>query len=166
MLISREKREKILDLLEKLCETSSMSKKTLGQTIRSYHVSCPFIIMCFLFYSPQWVVTIHAFNLMAVFFIFFLFNGCLLTKLEHRLCGDNYTIADPFIEYLGMELNARNRMIISYFIAISYFIFFFIVYYYRFYFKKATKIVKPVIDVIEKLVPNIVPTELIPTTIL
>jgi hypothetical protein len=154
MLVSKEKRNQILDYLERLCETSNLSKKTLGQTMRSYHVSCPFMVLMFLFYCPQWIVTVHAFNLMCVFFLFFVFNGCLLTMLEHRLCGDNYTISDPFIEYTGLELNSKNRMIVSYFIAIGYFIFFFIVYYYRFYFKKAVK-----------AIPTIV-TELIPTTIL
>ena len=136
MFVSKESRTKILDFLEKLCETSRMSKKTLGYTMRSYHVSCPFLLMIFLFYGPQWAVTMHAINLSAVFLLFFVFNGCILTMLEHRLCGDEYTIADPFIEHLGMELNSRNRMIVSYCIAVSYFIFFFLVYYYRFYFNK------------------------------
>ena len=136
MFISKETRTKILDFLEKLCETSKMSKKTLGYTMRSYHVSAPFLVMIFLFYGPQWAVTIHAMNLIIIFLLFFAFNGCLLTMLEHRLCGDEFTIADPFIEHLGMELNSRNRMIISYCIAVSFFTFFFIVYYYRFYFRK------------------------------
>jgi hypothetical protein len=153
MFFNKEQRIKIVDLLEKLCETSNLSKKTLGYTMRSYHVSCPFIIMCFLFYSPQWVVTIHALNLIGVFIFFFIFNGCLLTMLEQRLCGDNYTISDPFIEQMGMELNTKNRLRVSYFIAISYFMFFFLVYYYRFYFRKATKLVKPMTNIIKKLTP-------------
>ena len=71
---------------------------------------------------------------------------CVLTMLEHRLCGDEFTIADPFIEVIGIELNSRNRMLISYWIAVSYFMFFFLVYYYRFYFKtKAVKILNEII---------------------
>ena len=92
--------------------------------------------MLLLFYGSQLVVTISAINLIAVFTCFFMFNGCVLTMLEHRLCGDEFTIADPFIEGLDLELNSRNRMLISYCIAVSYFMFFFLVYYYRFYFKK------------------------------
>ena len=154
MLISKEQRTKIVDLLEGLCETSNLSKKTLGYTMRSYHVGCPLILMVFLFYSPQWVVTVHALNLIGVFICFYIFGGCLLTMLEHRLCGDDYTIADPFIEQMGIELNGKNRMRVSYCIAIGYFIFFFLVYYFRFYFKKGTK--KIVTKVIEKMVPNVV----------
>jgi hypothetical protein len=56
--------------------------------------------------------------------------------LEHRLCGDEYTIADPFIEMLGIEINSQNRVVVSYFIAIGYFTLLFLIFYYRFYFNK------------------------------
>lgn len=136
-MLNREQKTKIIDYLEKLCETSSISKKTLGNTIRSYHVSMPFVVIILLFYASQWCVTITALSLMGVFFMFFITNGCLLTMLEHRLCGDEFTIADPFIETMHMELNSKNRVLISYFIAIGFFIFFFLVYFYRFYMKKS-----------------------------
>jgi len=136
-MLNREQKTKIIDYLEKLCETSSISKKTLGNTIRSYHVSMPFVVIILLFYASQWCVTLAALSLMGVFFMFFITNGCLLTMLEHRLCGDEFTIADPFIEKMGMELNSKNRVLISYFIAIGFFIFFFLVYFYRFYMKKS-----------------------------
>ena len=171
MLVSKETRKNILDFLERLCETSNMSKKTLGYTMRSYHVSCPFIVMIFLFYGPQWAVTIHAFNLICIFFLFtVIFNGCLLTMLEHRLCGDEYTISDPFIEQLGLELNSRNRMIVSYFIAIGYFIFFFLVYFYRFYFRKVANMASKVVTIpsaVSSVVSSVVSSAIplgIPTT--
>ena len=135
MFINKEQKTKILDYLEEWCKTSKISPKTLGYTIRSYHVSCPFLVMILLFYGSQLAVTITAMNLFAVFIMFFMFNGCILSMLEHRLCGDEYTIADPFIEYLDMDSTSKNRMLISYFIAVSYFMFFFLVYYFRFYYK-------------------------------
>ena len=135
MIIGKEQKVKILDYLEEQCGKSRISKKTLGYTIRSYHISCPFIIMLLLFYGSQLVVTVAFLNLLMVLTCFFMFNGCMLTMLEHRLCGDEFTIADPFIEYLGMESHSRNRMLISYCIAVSYFAFFLLVYYYRFYCK-------------------------------
>jgi hypothetical protein len=135
-MLNREQKTKIIDGLEKLCETSRVSKKTLGMTLRSYHVSCPFVVIILLFYGSQWCVTIAAMNLFIVFFLFIITNGCILTMLEHRLCGDEFTIADPFIEMMGIELNNQNRVRISYGIAIGYFIFFFLVYYYRFYLRR------------------------------
>ena len=138
--LSREQKIKILDFLEELCETSRLSKKTLGQTIRSYHVTMPFVVLILLFYGGQITVTIAAINLIFVFICFVISNGCLLTMLEHRLCGDEFTIADPFIETLGLESSSKNRVIVSYFIAVGFFIFFFLVYYYRFYFGKVNNI--------------------------
>jgi hypothetical protein len=137
-MLKREQKTKIIDYLEQLCETSRISKKTLGNTIRSYHVSTPFVVIILLFYASQWCVTIAGLSLICVFFLFFISNGCLLTMLEHRLCGDEFTIADPFIETMRMELNSKNRVLISYFIAIGFFIFFFLVYFYRFYMGKSS----------------------------
>lgn len=154
MLINKEQRKRIVDLLEGLCETSNLSKKTLGYTMRSYHVGTPLILLVFLFNSPQWVVTIHALNLLGVFLCFYIFGGCLLTMLEHRLCGDDFTIADPFIEQMGMELNGKNRLQVSYGMAVGYLIFFFSVYYFRFIFKKGGK--KVISKVIEQMMPNAV----------
>ena len=135
MIVGKEQKTKILDYLEHQCEKSRISKKTLGYTIRSYHISCPFIVMLLLFYGSQFVVTVTFINLLIVLTCFFMFNGCVLTMLEHRLCGDEYTIADPFIEYLGIESHRKNRVFISYCIAISYLVFFLLVYYFRFYHK-------------------------------
>lgn len=135
-MLSKERKTEILDYLEGLCGKSRVSKKTLGYTLRSYHVSCPFILMIFLFYGSQLCVTLVAINLLIVFCCFFYCNGCILTMLEHRLCGDEYTIADPFIEMFDIEIGSKNRMLISFFIAIGYFTLFFLVYYMRFYYKK------------------------------
>ena len=124
--LNRKQKEQVVDYLEELCETSRISKKTLGQTIRSYHVSLPFVVLILLFYGTQLTVSIAAINLFVVFILFFISNGCLLTMLEHRLCGDEFTIADPFIETVGMESTSANRVLISYFI----------VYSFRFYHKR------------------------------
>ena len=78
MFIGKEQKTIILDSLEKWCETSKVSKKTIGYTMRSYHVSCPFIIMLFLFYGSQLAVTITAINLITVFICFFLYYGAYM----------------------------------------------------------------------------------------
>ena len=119
-------------------------------------MSLPFVVIILLFYASQWCVTIAGLSLVGVFILFFITNGCLLTMLEHRLCGDEFTIADPFIEYMGMELNSKNQVKISYFIAIGFFIFFFLVYFYRFYMRKP----------MPKAIPNIIETILEPLTAL
>ncbi len=154
--LKRKQKNKILNYLEELCETSSISKKTLGLTIRSYHVSLPFVVMILLFYGTQFSVTVAGLCLVFVFIMFFISNGCLLTMLEHRLCGDEFTIADPFIETFGIESTSENRVLVSYGIAIGYFIFFYLVYYYRFYYKSTPTIPTiPTIPIITKIVDNL-----------
>ena len=137
-MLNRDQKTKIIDYLEKVCATSRISKKTLGNTIRSYHVSMPFVVLILLFYASQECVTITALILMGVFFLFYITNGCLLTMLEHRLVGDEFTIADPFIEFYGLESSSANRVKISYRISTSYLTFFDFIYYFRFYYKKTT----------------------------
>lgn len=150
-MLNREQKTKIVDYLEELCETSPISKKTLGNTIRSYHVSCPFVVLIFAFYGSQTLVTIVGLYLLGVFCLFFLTNGCLLTMLEHRLCGDEFTIADPFLELAGIELNSKNRVYLSYCIAISYMTFFFMVYYYRFAPTFGKGCAKSLVNIVEKV---------------
>ena len=137
-MLNREQKTKIVDYMEKICEKSSISKKTLGNTIRSYHVSLPFVLLIFIFYASEVYVTLIGLSLIGVYTLFFLTNGCLLTMLEHRLVGDEFTIADPFIEFFGLESSSANRVRISYWIATSYLTFFAFIYYYRFYYKKTT----------------------------
>lgn len=132
-MLSRERKNKILDSMELYCNESKVSNKTLGYTLRSYHVSCPFVFLIVLFYSSKLVVTIVLIFLICIFICFTLSNGCLLTMLEHRLCGDEYTIADPFIQMTGIEESSKNKIFVSNIIAINYFIFYIIVYYIRFY---------------------------------
>lgn len=156
--LKRKQKNKILEYLEELCETSSISKKTLGYTIRSYHVSLPFVVMILLFYGTQYSVTLSGLCLIFVFIMFFISNGCLLTMLEHRLCGDEFTIADPFIESFGIESTSENRVLVSYGIAIGYLIFFYLVYYYRFYFKSVPKITQ--LPIITKIVDNVEVTKM------
>jgi hypothetical protein len=78
-MLNREQKTKIVDYMEKICEKSSISKKTLGNTIRSYHVSLPFVLLIFIFYASEVCVTLIGLSLIGVYTLFFLTNGCLLT---------------------------------------------------------------------------------------
>jgi hypothetical protein len=135
-MLNREQKIKIVDFFEKMCEKSRISKKTLGNTIRSYHVSIPFLFLIFLFYGSHKSLILIIISMFCCLILFYLSNGCLLTMLEHRLCGDDFTIADPFIEHYGMELNNKNRVTVSYYIAFTYIFLFLCIYSYRFFYNK------------------------------
>ncbi len=121
-----------------MCSKTRMSKKTLGYALRSYHVSAPIIYLIFVSYASQFMATVMILNLFICLSLFIIYDGCFLSSLEHRLCGDEFTIADPFLEIVGLELSNKNRMFITYCIAGSYTLFFFLIYYFRFYYKASS----------------------------
>jgi hypothetical protein len=107
--------------------------------MRACHVATPFGLLFILFVGPKWMASIAGINLVVCICTFFIFNGCFLSMLEERLSGDNFTIADPFLELFNVTVTNENRTLMTYGVAGSYTIFFFIVYYVRFYYaQKAT----------------------------
>jgi hypothetical protein len=67
-----------------------------------------------------------------IFILFNIFNGCILTRLEKRFCKNNFTVIDPFLEYLNLPVTFENRVKASKTSAIIGFIFTAIVYFVRF----------------------------------
>jgi hypothetical protein len=63
---------------------------------------------------------------------FILFKGCLLSKLENNIDGEDITIIDPFLDFFRMEKTTKNRMTISIIIAFLYVSFALIVFHFRF----------------------------------
>jgi hypothetical protein len=55
-----------------------------------------------------------------------------MSMIEHKICDDDFTIADPFLELLDLEKNTKNRYKISLFVGLSYYIIVGTVYYVRF----------------------------------
>jgi hypothetical protein len=70
--------------------------------------------------------------LLLIFLMFFVFGGCILSMVENKICNDDFTIADPFLELLEMEKNSKNRFNISLTIFTIFNIIIGIIYYIRF----------------------------------
>ena len=122
----------IVDKMERWCTESKISNYTIGHALRSYHVSFPIILLILAFYAPKLLVQFIIANLIIASFLFLKFNGCILTKLETRLCGSEFTLADLFVELFNLELNNRNRMIVSYCIASGFWTAILLIYFVRF----------------------------------
>ena len=41
--------------------------------------------------------------------LWYLCNGCFLTKLERYLSNSSYTVIDPFLKKLGINISRNNR---------------------------------------------------------
>ena len=134
MVISKKVKSKVINNLYNYLKTSNISKKSLGIIIRSYHYASPTYLLLMLSFGNNILVTISIIYVIISTCLFGLFNGCYLSKLENKLCKDNFTVVDPVLEYYGIDINNKNRMQISYKIATIYISIFIAIYCYRFLF--------------------------------
>jgi len=131
--LTKEERINWINYLEKLCDNSVFSRKTLGIMFRSFHFNFPiFCTVCILFASN---VTVGFVLLLLLFsYICWIpFNGCFLSMLENRMCDDDFNVSDPFLELFKLEKTKENRINISYAVGVSYSFLIYILLYIRYY---------------------------------
>ena len=122
----------------KNCKKGRLSPKSIGIIIRSFHMFAPiYFITVILFVSQIWCNIIVVFLLFVVI-LFYTFEFCILTLIENQLCNDNFTILDPHLELLNLEINNNNRFYITTINGIIYLLIICCIYYNRFY-NKLTK---------------------------
>ncbi len=131
-IISKKTRDCIIDYFKNKCDNTKFSTKTLGIMMRSFHMSCPvgfFLIMIFAPLPICWVVITL---LILILLMFCVFNGCIMSMVENKICNDDFTIADPFLELLEWEKNKKNRYKVTLLVGLSYYIVIGFIYYFRF----------------------------------
>ena len=131
--LTKEQRVHFIDNLEQRCNTMVFSRNCLGILSRSFHLGTPWVILLVLLTGPRWMVNMASLGLMLCIALFYIFNGCFLSMLEKRLCHDDFTIADPFMELLRLDSSHENRLLVTYMVVASYLVFFYTVYYVRFF---------------------------------
>jgi len=135
MVVSKEYKNQIMESylsLIKKWNFLNLSDKDLGFFIRAFHVNLPlYFIICMIYGSKVQNVVLLLFLILA-FISFILFNGCILSKIENKIDGEDITIIDPFLDSLRVEKTSKNRMCISFIIAFFYLSFAFVTFYYRF----------------------------------
>jgi len=130
--LSKDQKNLMLDYMEGVCSSSKISKRTLGNAIRCYHVSYPIFLLLLVFYASKICVQVIILSLFIAMFFFIICNGCILTMLENRLCGDEFTLADLWIEMMDLKLDNKARMTMSFVIAAGFCTFVGIIYAIRF----------------------------------
>lgn len=111
----------IIDFLINICKKHNY----VGVLLRSYHVVYGLNTMVYVLYLvfsvmlhpicllPQLGSRMYEFiilNFFAVFFFFFVFEGCTMYKFEKAYFNDNINLLDPLICFLGEEANDVNRL--------------------------------------------------------
>ena len=131
-LISKEKRNKIVEHFKNKCDNSKLSKKSLGILMRSFHTSTPIFFILIALFAPKRVVLVVFVLLVIIIIMFFAFDGCILSMIEDKVCNDDFTIVDPFLEYYDWEKNTKNRFNITLMVGLTYSVAVGIIYYIRF----------------------------------
>ena len=132
IFISKVKRNEIVEKMKTYFQSGKLSDKSLGIMMRTFHISTPVSYLILSVLAPRYVVNIVAALLLVIFLMFFVFGGCILSMVENKICNDDFTIADPFLELLEMEKTSKNRFNISLTIFTIYNIIIAIIYYVRF----------------------------------
>ena len=132
-MISEEIQNNFLNNIQQSCKELSLSNHMIGNTIRSIHGSLPIIFFVIVLFGTFNVVIITNIIILLLLLSFILFKGCILSKLEKKLCKEDFVITDPLFEILDIEINNQNRYYTLYWIGIPYIIIINIIIYYRFY---------------------------------
>ena len=87
-LISKEKRNNIVEHFKNKCDNRKLSKKSLGIMMRSFHMSTPVFFILISLFAPKHIVWVVIFLLVVIFLMFFIFDGCILSMIENKVCNN------------------------------------------------------------------------------
>ena len=130
MFSQNKLRESFVNYLEEKCDKVPLSKNSVGQLLRAFHISCPVFLLLFVLIGSKWLKYFAIVFLIFVIISFIIFNGCFMTSLEYKLLEDKFNIADPFLEICNMEINNKNRYNITLCVGTIYTIIFLLIFYF------------------------------------
>ena len=130
MVLSSNTKKKILDSLENkfdmISSKTQITKREIGIIIRLFHSMMPVLPLLTVLFVSKKLVLFHIIILIMIMTLFYFFNGCLLSLLEYRLIKDDYSVADPFLNLILVEITNETRKkytIITFICILLYFIF-------------------------------------------
>jgi len=133
MLISKENKKNFYNWSVKLLKKLNIEDKSLGFVIKAFHFNIPAFLMLFMVYGSKTLNILIIFYLLSILALFYLFDGCFLTKIEKKIDGEDLTIIDPFLEFCNIDKTHEKRFQISIYIFFTYFSIILFVFYLRFY---------------------------------
>jgi hypothetical protein len=132
MGVSKEYRNEVVQHCIQQLKSLGLSEKTIGFFMRAYHVNVPiyfFIAMIYGSYAVNIGLLIFLFGALISFIVF---DGCILSRIESTLDDEDITVVDPMLEILGLEVNNKNRVQVSYVIAGLYLGMAILIFWFRF----------------------------------
>ena len=134
MLFSKENKKNFYNWALKLLKKTNIEDKSLGFAIKAIHFNIPAFLMIFMVYGSKTLNILIIIYLLIILALFYLFDGCFLTKIEVEIDGEDLTIIDPLLEFSNIDKTHENRFKISIYIFFTYFSIILFVFYLRFYF--------------------------------
>ena len=105
----RETRKQIVDKAEHFIRKAGLPDKVICTLLRIIHTIFPLLTGYILFFGAKfWFLVVVVINIF-IFLLFFICEGCILSSLEHRFTKDDYTVIDPLLIILGVDLTKENR---------------------------------------------------------
>jgi len=121
----------IINLLRKL----NLPDYFLAKCIRTFHFVAPYYLMNFMYYSKSVITIIFILFLpIFIFFMFIIFDGCLLASIEYEIDKKNFSCIDPYLYFFNIEITNENRKFYSIISNIQIFIVIILIFSYRFLF--------------------------------
>jgi len=99
---------------------------------RILHYIMPIVFVIIMLIGSKTLFEIVIFFNIVILMLFIIFNGCILSKLEHRFTDENFTVIDPFLEIINIKLTNENRKKYTLYFITSGNIVLFTFYYFRF----------------------------------
>ena len=131
--LDRDYRKSVIEWNVDVLRSFNLSDNTIGFYLRALHVHTPIYLIISMCTTQHFAWAVFLLLCLAIAFVFFvLFDGCILSKIEKKLDGQDITIVDPFLEIFGVEKTTQARMRLSYFFAVGYIVFMLGIFYQRF----------------------------------
>jgi hypothetical protein len=81
----------------------------MGLVIRTIHLLIPFLALSAVIHGLHVAALTQIVLAYMALLAFILFDGCILSMIEHELCDDGILVIDPFLEFAGYDPNGQNR---------------------------------------------------------
>jgi hypothetical protein len=131
-MLRKEIRKKIVDTSEYLLRKSGFADKTVSVLLQVLHISVALFSIYLLFFGSRMCFFIVAALNLIVYCLFYIFEGCLLTRIEQRFIKNGNTVIDPLLLFFHIESTNANRYTFSSLSNIFGAVATYGIYYYRF----------------------------------
>lgn len=88
---------------------NSIDDEALGEIVKVFHYGLAGVLIYFTVAGSVKKLRYIVIIWITILVLFLINKGCIITRLERCLTGDDWTIVDPFLRALRVEKTSQNR---------------------------------------------------------